>query len=216
MKDLRPIRGKHYIADLISQGEHEHQDFKFAISDALKIARSISAFANNDGGRLLIGVKDNGRIAGVKNEEDIYVVEQAAEMYCRPPQKPRFTAFATDEGVVIRAEISKAQSRPVKARESDNRWRAYYRVADENIAASPLMVRAWQRQSDASGTLIQLTDAGRAILEHLASAGASNVIEIALHAGLSREAAEELIVKMAAMEIVCFRYKNGRFLIDIP
>ncbi len=50
------------------------------------------------------------------------------------------------------AEKSKAQSRPVKARESDNRWRAYYRVADENIAVSPLMVRAWQRQSDASGT----------------------------------------------------------------
>ena len=44
MKDLKGIKGKYYIARLIEEGEHEHQDFKFAISDARKIARSISAF----------------------------------------------------------------------------------------------------------------------------------------------------------------------------
>ena len=33
--------------NLILEGEHEHQDFKYQISDARKIARSISAFANN-------------------------------------------------------------------------------------------------------------------------------------------------------------------------
>ena len=81
MKDLRPVRGRYYIRELISQGEHEEQDFKFAISDARKIARSVSAFANNRGGRLLVGVKDNGTIAGVRSEEDIFVVEQAARMY---------------------------------------------------------------------------------------------------------------------------------------
>ncbi|WP_301747923.1 helix-turn-helix domain-containing protein [uncultured Duncaniella sp.] len=68
MKDIRGIKGKFYIASLIEEGEYEHQDFKFAVSDARKIARSLSAFANNDGGRLLIGVKDNGAIAGVRNE----------------------------------------------------------------------------------------------------------------------------------------------------
>ena len=78
MKDLNPLKGKYYIEELVAQGEHQQQDFKFLISDARKIARSISAFANRDGGRLLIGVKDNGTIAGVRNEEDIYVVEQAA------------------------------------------------------------------------------------------------------------------------------------------
>lgn len=80
MKDIKAIRGKFYIHNLIEEGEHEHQDFKFAISDAAKIAHSISAFANNDGGRLLIGVKDNGNISGVRSEEDVFVVEQAAQM----------------------------------------------------------------------------------------------------------------------------------------
>ena len=52
MKDIPAIKGKFYVSRLIEEGEHEHQDFKYAISDARKIARSISAFANNDGGRL--------------------------------------------------------------------------------------------------------------------------------------------------------------------
>ena len=56
-----------YIHRLISEGEHVHQDFKFEISDARKIAKSISAFANTEGGRLLVGVKDNGKIAGVRS-----------------------------------------------------------------------------------------------------------------------------------------------------
>ena len=77
MKDIPAIKGKFYIQKLIEEGEHEHQDFKYAISDARKIARSISAFANNDGGRLLVGVKDNGNIAGIPNEEDIYMLEYA-------------------------------------------------------------------------------------------------------------------------------------------
>ena len=64
-------KSKHFIQQLISEGEHEHQDFKYQISDAKKIARSISAFANNSGGRLLIGVKDNGKIAGVSSAEEL-------------------------------------------------------------------------------------------------------------------------------------------------
>ena len=74
-----------YIHRLISEGEHVHQDFKFEISDARKIAKSISAFANTDGGRLLVGVKDNGKIAGVRSEEEIYMIEAAAQRYCQPP-----------------------------------------------------------------------------------------------------------------------------------
>lgn len=48
----------------ISEGESQILDFKFALNDSRKIARSMSAFSNTDGGSLLLGVKDNGVIAG--------------------------------------------------------------------------------------------------------------------------------------------------------
>ena len=64
-----------YIHALRVEGEHQQQDFKFEISDARKIAKTLSAFANTDGGRLLIGVKDNGKIAGVRSEEEVVLIE---------------------------------------------------------------------------------------------------------------------------------------------
>ena len=36
---------------MIREGEHQGQDFKFCINDSKKIARSLVAFANTDGGR---------------------------------------------------------------------------------------------------------------------------------------------------------------------
>ncbi len=148
MKDIPIIRGRHYIDDLVAQGEHSTQDFKFAISDVHKIARSVSAFANCQGGQLLIGIKDNGCVAGVRNEEDMYVVELAASRYCDPAVDVEFTAFRYDaQAVVIRARIAKAEERPVRVVEPDGRRRAYFRVADENIVAHPLMVRSWQREA---------------------------------------------------------------------
>lgn len=59
--EMKALTDTQYIRQLVSEGEHCHQDFKFEISDARKIARSLSAFANTEGGRLLIGVKDNGK-----------------------------------------------------------------------------------------------------------------------------------------------------------
>ena len=59
-------------------------DFKFEISDAAKIARSLVAFANTEGGKLLIGVKDNGAIAGVRSEEEFYMLQNAAHRFCQP------------------------------------------------------------------------------------------------------------------------------------
>ena len=219
MKDIKPIKGKYYLQRVIAEGEHERQDFKYAISDAMKIARSLSAFANHSGGSLLIGVKDNGAIAGVRNEEDIYVVEQAAELYCRPAQHLEFTALRADEGaVVIRASREPAATLPVEARDPDGRWQAYYRVADENIVADPLMVSAWRRKYAPEPLSLMLTDAQRAIIDLLRRQGPSSLRRIALNARISQASAREIVTTLAAMDILTFTFHHPtrRFLISLP
>ena len=206
MKDLRAQRGRRYIASLVAEGEHEHQDFKFTISDAHKIAHSVSAFANAGGGRLLIGVKDNGVMAGIRNEEDIYVVEQAARRLCDPPVEVEFTAYRVDEhAIVIKATIPQATVRPVRCREADGRWRAYCRVADENIVAHPLMVRAWQADAPVS---FSLDSTAAELLQWLDTQpeGVEST-EIALRLGLSQRRADNLIVSLASAGILTFIYR---------
>ncbi len=212
MKDIKAIKGKYYISRLISEGEHEHQDFKFAITDAAKIAHSISAFANNDGGRLLVGVKDNGHIAGVRSEEDIFVIEQAATMYCFPPQQIDITAFACEGGaVVLRAEIPKASHRPVYSREEDGKWRAFYRVRDENIAAHPVMLKVWERMNSEEEALFSLSDTESALLAYLDEWGMTTVEDYMRGAHISRSTAEEIIVRLAASGVIDFTYSGNEF-----
>lgn len=207
MKDLPRIRGRYLIARLVAEGEHDRQDFKFLISDARKIARSVSAFANAAGGRLLIGVKDNGTVAGVRNEEDIYLVEQAAERYCQPPQHVTFTAYNVDPGVtVIKADVSPAESRPVYCREADGSLRAYYRVADENIAAHPLLTRAWV--AAVRPAAFSLDAESSAVLEAVNRAGAITPDDLFAAVAVSRRRCEDTIVRLTAAGILTFTYRH--------
>ena len=73
-----------YLEELIAQGEHQQQDFKYKIQDPAKLAKSVSAFANTFGGRLLIGVRDDGKLSGVRDEEEIYMMRKAATECCHP------------------------------------------------------------------------------------------------------------------------------------
>lgn len=209
MKDIKAVRGSDLVRAMVAEGEHEHQDFKFAISDARKIARSISAFANNGGGRLLIGVKDNGVIAGVRNEEDAYVVELAASRYCRPEQSVQFRAYKVDgTAIVIVADIAASTARPVLAGEPDGSWRAYYRVADENIAAHPLMVRAWRMACIPTNI-----DSGTArVLAYIEACGKPvGTRDIALGLHISQASAESAVASLAATGHAAFIYRDGSF-----
>lgn len=201
---------------MVAEGEHETQDFKFAISDARKIARSISAFANHKGGRLLIGVKDNGVIAGVRNDEDIYVVEQAAERYCNPPQTVTFKAYRLEGSVhVIVAEIERAESRPVSVVEQGGKLKSYYRVADENIAAHPLMERAWRLASDpCAPPLTERHYALAALFDEPGTRLDERTIALRMHITLAE--AEALIARLAAAGLVSFAFDGTRFLPATP
>ncbi len=212
MKDIPCTPGARRVKAWVAKGEHQQQDFKYAVGDAIKIARSVSAFANRDGGRLLIGVKDNGTIAGVRNEEDAYVVETAAALYCRPAVPVSFHAYGVAAGVtVISAEIAAAGVRPVYVAEADGSLRAYWRVADENIAAHPLMVSAWEMR--ATGTPLLLDDGHAALLEHIRHCGSicADVRAVALAMHITGRRAAGLITELAAAGTVRFDYRHGSF-----
>ena len=125
------------IQELISQGEHQQQDFKYCISSVSKIAHSLSAFSNTDGGRLLVGVRDNGRIAGVSSEEEIYMIDAAAKSFCSPSVECEMQTITAEGHNVLVVTIPPSSNRPIRAREEDGKYCAYIRINDENVIASP-------------------------------------------------------------------------------
>lgn len=142
----------HYLAELIAQGEHQQQDFKYKIQDAVKLAKSVSAFANTDGGRLLIGVRDDGHLSGVKSAEEIYMMEKAAKTCCRPASDITFETLHADGRNIVIATIPKAVRLPIYALDENGKRTAYIRIKDENIVASPVHLEIWKQ--DRASTVI--------------------------------------------------------------
>ena len=58
------------LQGLADAGESARVEFKREAGDLRSVGRAVCAFANSDGGTLLIGVDDNGRIAGVAEDAD--------------------------------------------------------------------------------------------------------------------------------------------------
>lgn len=216
MKDIPNTPGARRVQAWVAQGEHEQQDFKLTVSDPRKIARSISAFANNKGGRLLLGVKDNGVVAGVRNEEDVYVLEQAGSLYCSPPQELDFHAYSIDARTrIIVASVSPAPERPVRVLEASGERKAYFRVADENIVAHPVMVQAWIQKARNSIRPFNAGNQEAQILRLLTTSpcGAMSTGDIALALHLSQARTNAILVNLASMDLIDFRFDGTGFLI---
>ncbi|MDF9829833.1 ATP-binding protein [Parabacteroides sp. PF5-6] len=150
------MKKKHPIEELISQGEHQQLDFKFEVSDSKKIARTLSAFANTDGGRLLIGVKDNGVIAGVRSEEEYYMIEAASTMYTRPPVPFEAKRWDIQGKTVLEVYIAPSPDKPHAAPDKDDKYKAYIRVNDENILANEILIFSWQKEQESKGILLKI------------------------------------------------------------
>ena len=158
-----------YIEGLIEQGENQFLDFKFAINDSKKIARSLVSFSNSYGGRLLIGVKDNGTIAGIRTEEEYYMIQGAAELYCKPKIEFETKDWTVQGKKVLEVIVPQSNEKPHMARGDDNKWLAYIRVDDENIVANSVVLKVWQKLKSENGIRIKNPEPGNKLLKYLNS-----------------------------------------------
>ncbi|QNL48574.1 ATP-binding protein [Olivibacter sp. SDN3] len=191
------------IKAAILQGEGEQLDFKNKISNESKIAKTLVAFANNKGGRLLIGVADDGQIIGVKNEdEERYILEKAAHRYCRPAIEIKFEEAAIDDKLVLIAEIPESDVKPHYALNEDGKWWVYIRVKDKSLLAGKVVVDVLKRHTTSDGVLITYTDKEKQLLNYLNEHDKVLLIDICKHLKLSRRKTQRLLVNMILAGIV--------------
>lgn len=148
---------KSYIEKLVEQGEHQQQDFKFEISDSKKIARSLAAFSNTDGGKLLVGVKDNGAIAGIRSDEEIHMLEAAAQMYCKPEVPLSFHEWNVNGKQILEVNIEKASDKLISAPDKNGDFKVFIRFQDQNILANGIYIKAWTQKKESKSVEIKYT-----------------------------------------------------------
>ncbi len=195
---------------MISGGEGQQLDFKFEISDSKKIARTLSAFANSGGGTLLVGVKDNGRIAGVRSDEEYYMLEAAASLYCKPEVNFTVRQWQVDGKTVLEARIEKSITPPHYARTNDGRWLAYVRVDDENILANGIMIRVWNRKNRKGGTLVRYSAKEKILFDYLKDNDNVTVSLFQRIAKINARTAATILVNLIVLKLIKITYRDKK------
>ena len=185
------------VKKMIFEGEGVSVDFKKTITSCEKIAKTMVSFANNKGGKLLIGVADDGTIKGVKSEdEERYMITKAAQQYTWPVLEPTFEEVYIDNKTVLVAETAASTIKPHYALGEDGKWWVYIRVKDKSMLASKVVVDVLKRSSSPEGVLINYSDNEKTILEYLEKNSRINIKESAELLKMSRRRAQRLLVDL--------------------
>ena len=199
-----------YIRKLIAKGENQQLDFKFGINDSRKIARTLAAFANTDGGRLLIGVKDNGSIAGVRTEEEFYMIQAASEMFTRPVVPFEVKEWTTNQKrvleIIVPAIKDILHSAPV---EKDN-YLIYIRVKDENYPVNSVWLKAYKWKNSKTGTFIRFGESEKFLLDYLEKESTITQSKFCKLSKINSRTAENIIAGFIAIGMVSMDFtKHG-------
>lgn len=202
--------GKH-IQQLIEEGEHQQLDFKFEISDSKRIARSLAAFANTDGGRLLVGVKDNGAIAGIRSDEEMHMIQAAADLYCRP--KVYFSAerWEINGKEVLEVIVPKDKKQKHRAPDNQGKYKVFVRVKDENLLADSVLLKVWKYSRNIRPAKISFTEPEMQLLRYLEEHGEITLEDFQELAHIKRKRAEAILVDfilIGTIEIVMTSQKT--------
>ncbi|OAQ38075.1 AAA family ATPase [Pedobacter psychrophilus] len=182
---------------MILEGEGVNLDFKKTITSCHKIAKTMVSFANNKGGKLFIGVADDGKISGVKSEdEERYMIDKAATFFSKPLLEPTFEEIYIDDKIIVVVDIVESDQKPHFALGEDEKWWAYIRVKDKSVLASKIVLDVLKREHKDIGVLIEYGSKEKALLEYLEKNDRITLMQYCDMLNLSKRRASKILVKL--------------------
>jgi predicted HTH transcriptional regulator len=121
------------VHKLIREGESQTLDFKKTITDPAKIARTLTSFANTEGGKIIVGVTDQGQVAGIDPAEEMFAIGKAAANYCFPPVVVWCVEEELDGLAILVVEVAVSPAKPHYIIDPEGRRLACRRVGDRTI-----------------------------------------------------------------------------------
>lgn len=100
---------------LLAGGEDSQHQFKREITHPDSLAAELVALSNSGGGRIFIGVADDGRISGLSPQQVRalnQLLSNTASNNVRPPIHPNTQNIATEQGVVIVVTVAAGLNQP--------------------------------------------------------------------------------------------------------
>jgi len=200
-----------YIFNIIEQGEHGQLDFKFEINDARKIAITLSSFSNTQGGKLLIGVKDNGKIKGIKTEEEFYMLDLAASFYCKPVINLKYSKWTIEGRTILEVDIPEGKEKPYYAKGESDKWLAYFRQHDQNHLANIIQINVWKNYSHSKDILLKYSKNESLIMKYIAEKESISLKAIVQQTNMKRWLVINILSKLASFGLIEIIFQDGNY-----
>ena len=159
---------------LASFGEGRQLEFKNRVPRPERIAREVIALANTDGGKVLIGVDDDGSVVGLKDAtEEFFALEEALRGLVTPAvdvRTERVAVSRTREVLVVDVPASAGRPHflvPPRVNGQQPKRVAYVRVEDQSVEASREAVALMKAEGRGDAVAFTFGDTERRLLEYL-------------------------------------------------
>ena len=159
---------------LAAMGEGAQLEFKNRVPRPERIAREVIALANTHGGKVLIGVDDDGSVVGLKDAtEEFFSLEEALHELVIPEvdiRTERVRVSRTREVLVVDVPASEGRPHflaPPRVNGRQPKQVAYVRVADQSVEASREAVALMKAEGRGDAVAFTFGDSERRLLEYL-------------------------------------------------
>ncbi len=194
------------VKALVRKGEGLHVEFKLKAAHPEKIVRELVAFANAQGGVLLVGVEDNQTIKGVKFvDEEEYILTKAIAEYCSPPISYQMQRVAlTDERHILVLTIPPGNAKPYYAWQDPNKQigKAYVRVADKSIQASKEVREILKGERKQRNIRFQYGEKEKVLMQYLGENQKITVTQFATIANIPRFVASRTLILLTLAHVL--------------
>ncbi len=120
------------LRELINKGEGHHLEFKEEQENNDDFAKTFVAFANTDGGKILVGISNDGSIRGINDIDSLMRrLDDIAINRCEPPITILQESLQVDGNNIVIVSVPKGPQRPY-----DVRGRTYIRSSNRIRMAS--------------------------------------------------------------------------------
>lgn len=187
---------------LVSLGEGLHLEFKRKVAFPDKVVRELIAFANTDGGTLLVGVDDDGSIPGVKYpEEESAALREALGRWCRPVLAFEEEIIPLSRKHFVLSWYVPRGTRPYAFVENGRRV-TLIRHGDQSLQASKEMAEILRRKPRQKDIRFTVGEAEQLLFRYLAQHDNIDLVTFRKLAGLNRFLAARKIIRLVLANVL--------------
>ncbi|MFY0593336.1 helix-turn-helix domain-containing protein [Roseivirga sp.] len=188
------------------KGEGQILEFKKKANYPEKIVKEVVAFANSKGGRLLLGVDDDGTVSGTRNiEGEAFVVEKAIKELIKPRIDFQIELLKINDkrGVAV-FNIPEGNEKPYRASENIDQeiGTAYIRCGDESVKTSKEMRQILKRRNDTRDERFNYGEKEKKLMQILEEDKFTNVSTFAEKANIPKFVASKTLVKLVLANLL--------------